>query len=99
MRESSHSLKLFYHFLEFLNSLRHSQRRSSRPLNPPVGGGGGRPTLGAQVSLKLLFGDVTIFSSTDLFTTDLNCRKKLACDIISECHVILSRRILNIRLT
>ena len=55
--------------------------------------GGGRPTLGAQVSLKLLFGYVTIFSSADLFTTDLNCRKKLACDIISECDVILSRRI------
>ena len=60
---------------------------------------GPRPTLGAQVSLKLLFGYVTIFSSADLFTTDLNCRKKLACDIISECYVILSRRILNIRLT
>ena len=56
-------------------------------------GGGPRPTLGAQVSLKLLFGYVTIFSSADLFTTDLNCRKKLACDIISECNVILSRRI------
>ena len=55
--------------------------------------GGARPTLGAQVSLKLLFGYVTIFSSADLFTTDLNCRKKLACDIISECCVILSRRI------
>ena len=54
---------------------------------------GPRPTLGAQVSLKLLFGYVTIFSSADLFTTDLNCRKKLACDIISECNVILSRRI------
>ena len=74
------------------------QRRSSRPPNPPIGGGP-RPTLGAQVSLKLLFGYVTIFSSADLFTTDLNCRKKLACDIISECYVILSRRILNIRLT
>ena len=61
--------------------------------------GGPRPTLGAQVSLKLLFGYVTIFSSADLFTTDLNCRKKLACDIISECYVILSRKILNIRLT
>ena len=59
------------------------QRRSSRPPNPPIGGP--RPTLGAQVSLKLLFGYVTIFSSADLFTTDLNCRKKLACDIISEC--------------
>ena len=55
--------------------------------------GGPRPTLGAQVSLKLLFGYVTIFSSADLFTTDLNCRKKLACDIISECNVILSRTI------
>ena len=52
---------------------------------PPNWGGGPRPTLGAQVSLKLLFGYVTIFSSADLFTTDLNCRKKLACDIISEC--------------
>ena len=61
--------------------------------------GGPRRTLGAQVSLKLLFGYVTIFSSADLFTTDLNCRKKLACDIISECYVILSGRILNIRLT
>ena len=68
------------------------QRRSSRPPNPQLGGGP-RPTLGAQVSLKLLFGYVTIFSSADLFTTDLNCRKKLACDIISECNVILSRRI------
>ena len=73
------------------------QRRSSRPPNPPIGGG--RPTLGAQVSLKLLFGYVTIFSSADLLTTDLNCRKKLACDIISEFYVILSRRVLNIRLT
>ena len=70
----------------------HCQRRSSRPPNPPIGGGP-RSTLGAQVSLKLLFGYVTIFSSADLFTTDLNCRKKLACDIISECYVILSRRI------
>ena len=70
----------------------NGQRRSSRPPNPPIGGGP-RPTLGAQVSLKLLFGYVTIFSSADLFTTDLNCRKKLACDIISECNVILSRRI------
>ena len=59
------------------------QSRSSRPPNPQLGGGP-RPTLGAQVSLKLLFGYVTIFSSADLFTTDLNCRKKLACDIISE---------------
>ena len=75
-----------------------AQRRSSRPPNPPIGGRP-RPTLGAQVSLKLFFGYVTIFSSADLFTTDLNCRKKLACDIISECYVILSRRILNIRLT
>ena len=54
------------------------QRRSSRPPNPPIGEGP-RSTLGAQVSLKLLFGYVTIFSSADLFTTDLNCRKKLAC--------------------
>ena len=68
-----------------------NQRRSIRPPNPQLGGP--RPTLGAQVSLKLLFGYVTIFSSADLFTTDLNCRKKLACDIISECNVILSRRI------
>ena len=71
--------------------LRLRQRRSSRPPNPQLGGP--RPTLGAQVSLKLLFGYVTIFSSADLFTTDLNCRKKLACDIISECNVILFRRI------
>ena len=49
--------------------------------------GGPRPTLGAQVSLKLLFGYAIIFSSADLFTTDLNCRKKLACDIISECYI------------
>ena len=47
----------------------------------PPNWGGPRPTLGAQVSLKLLFGYVTIFSSADLFTTDLNCWKKLACDI------------------
>ena len=59
----------------------------------PPNWGGPRPTLGAQVSLKLLFGYVTIFSSADLFTTDLNCRKKLAFDIISECNVILSRTI------
>ena len=72
---------------------------AAAPQTPHLGGGGPRPTLGAQVSLKLLFGYVTIFSSADLFTTDLNCRKKLACDIISECYVILSRRILNIRLT
>ena len=72
----------------------NNQRRSSRPPTSQLGGG--RPTLGAQVSLKLLFGYVTIFSSADLFTTDLNCRKKLACDIISECNVILSRRIYNI---
>ena len=70
----------------------YNQKRSSRPPNPPIGGGP-RPTLGAQVSLKLLFGYVTIFSSADLFTTDLNCRKKLACDIISEFYIILSRRI------
>ena len=68
------------------------QRRSSRPPQTPQLGGP-RPTLGAKVSLKLLFGYVTIFSSADLFTTDLNCRKKLACDIISECNVILSRTI------
>ena len=60
---------------------------AAAPQTPQLGGGQ------AQVSLKLLFGYVTIFSSADLFTTDLNCRKKLACDIISECYVILSRRI------
>ena len=65
---------------------------AAAPQTPQLGGGP-RPTLGAQVSLKLLFGYVTIFSSADLFTADLNCRKKLACDIISECDVILSRRI------
>ena len=65
---------------------------AAAPQTPQLGGGP-RPTLGAQVSLKLLFGYVTIFSSADLFITDLNCRKKLACDIISECNVILSRRI------
>ena len=65
---------------------------AAAPQTPQLGGGP-RPTLGAKVSLKLLFGYVTIFSSADLFTTDLNCRKKLACDIISECNVILSRRI------
>ena len=70
---------------------------AAAPQTPQLGGA--RLTLGAQVSLKLLFGYVTIFSSADLFTTDLNCRKKLACDVISECYVILSRRILNIRLT
>ena len=64
---------------------------AAAPQTPQLGGP--RQTLGAQVSLKLLFGYVTIFSSADLFTTDLNCRKKLACDIISECNVILSRRI------
>ena len=64
---------------------------AAAPQTPQLGGA--RQTLGAQVSLKLLFGYVTIFSSADLFTTDLNCRKKLACDIISECNVILSRRI------
>ena len=76
---------------QFIHRNSHTQRRSSRPQTPQLGGP--RPTLGAQVSLKLLFGYVTIFSSADLFTTDLNCRKKLACDIISECNVILSRRI------
>ena len=75
----------------YLRTYKQNQRRSSRPPNPPIGGP--RPTLGAQVSLKLLFDYVNIFSSADLFTTDLNCRKKLACDIISECDVILSRRI------
>ena len=47
---------------------------AAAPQTPQLGGGG-------QVSLKLLFSYVTIFSSADLFTTDLNCRKKLACDI------------------
>ena len=70
-----------------------ASRDVAAALQTPQLGGGPRPTLGAQVSLKLLFGYVTIFSSADLFTTDLNCRKKLACDIISECDVILSRRI------
>ena len=70
---------------------------AAAPQTPQLGGP--RSTLGAQVSLKLLFGYVTIFSSADLFTTDLNCKKKLACDIISGCYVILSRKILNIRLT
>ena len=70
---------------------------AAAPQSPQLGGA--RPTLGAQISLKLLFGYVTIFCSADLFTTDLNCRKKLACDIISKCYLILSRRILNIRLT
>ena len=56
---------------------------AAAPQTPQLGGGS-RPTLGAQVSLKLLFDYVTIFSSVDLFTTDLNCRKKLACDIISQ---------------
>ena len=84
------SVSLSVEFHVFIQAYCH-QRRSSRPPNPPIGGP--RPTLRAQVSLKLLFGYVTIFSSADLFTTDLNCRKKLACDIISECNAILSRRI------
>ena len=52
-------------------------------------------TLNAYNS-KLLFCDLVTFSSKPfnllfgLFTTDLNCRKKLACDIISECYVILA---------
>ena len=54
---------------------------AAAPQTPQLGGP--RPTVGAQVSLKLLFGYVTIFSSADLFTTDLNCGKKLACDIIN----------------
>ena len=41
---------------------------AAAPQTPQLGGA--RPTLGAQVSLKLLFGYVTIFSSADLFTTD-----------------------------
>ena len=61
---------------------------AAAPQTPQLGGP--RPTLGAQVSLKFFFGYVSIFSLADLFTTDLNCRKKLACDIISECYVILS---------
>ena len=64
---------------------------AAAPQTPQLGGA--QANFGGQVSLKLLFGYVTIFSSADLFTTDLNCRKKLACDIISECDVILSRRI------
>ena len=77
---------------QILHSHLHNVRDvAAAPQTPQLGGP--RPTLGAQVSLKLLFGYVTIFSSADLFTTDLNCRKKLACDIISECNVILSRRI------
>ena len=60
---------------------------AAAPQTPQLGGA--QANFGAQVSLKLLFGYVTIFSSADLFTTDLNCRKKLACDIISECYVIL----------
>ena len=70
---------------------------AAAPQTPQLGGA--QANFGAQVSLKLLFGYVTIFSSPDWFTTNLNCRKKLACDIISECYVILSRTILNIRLT
>ena len=58
---------------------------AAAPQTPNWGGG--------QANFGRLFGYVTIFSSADLFTTDLNCRKKLACDIISECYVILSRRI------
>ena len=77
-----------YHQEKNINGFRNV---AAAPQTPQLGGP--RPTLGAQVSLKLLFGYVTIFSSADLFTTDLNCRKKLACDIISECNVILSRRI------
>ena len=87
MKTGSKQYSQFLKFLVFSHG-RHVHRRSSRPPYSPIGGGP-RPTLGAQVSLKLLFGYVTIFSSADLFTTDLNCRKKLACDIISECYVIL----------
>ena len=50
---------------------------AAAPQTPQLGGGA-QANFGAQVSLKLLFGYVTIFSSADLFTTDLNCRKKLA---------------------
>ena len=84
-------------FSQIVRNILISRDVAAAPLTPQLGGP--RPTLGAQVSLKLLFGYVTIFSSADLFTTDLNCRKKLACDIISEFYVTLSRRILNIRLT
>ena len=78
-------------WMDELLNLKDTRDVAAAPQTPQLGGP--RPTLGAQVSLKLLFGYVTIFSSADLFTTDLNCRKKLACDIISECNVILSRRI------
>ena len=74
-------------------AMKYENRDVAAAPQTPQLGGGPRPTLGAQVSLKLLFGYVIIFSSADLFTTNLNCRKKLACDIISECNVILSRRI------
>ena len=80
-----------YVLCSLLTRTQESRDVAAAPQTPQLGGP--RPTLGAQVSLKLLFGYVTIFSLADLFTTDLNCRKKLACDIISECNVILSRRI------
>ena len=92
-KHTAYNSKNLSSFGKCLLMLKHlMQRRSSRPPNPQLGGGP-RRTLGAQVSLKLLFGYVTIFSSAYLFTTDLNCWKKLACDIVSECYVILSRRI------
>ena len=69
-----------------------SRDAAAAPQTPQLGGGPS-PTLGSQVSLKLLFGYVTIFSSADLFTTDLNCRKKLACDIISECYHFISQNL------
>ena len=82
-----------FSYLSLLLLCELMQTETLQPPPKPPNWGGPRPTLGALVSLKLLFGYVTIFSSADLFTTDLNCRKKLACDIISECNVILSRRI------
>ena len=91
--KNNYSERSLLNFSNFLSSQNEITFRdvAAAPQTPQLGGP--RPTLGAQVSLKLLFGYVTIFSSADLFTTDLNCRKKLACDIISECNVILSRRI------
>ena len=81
----SFMLKLKVIFFRMLKKIKGAARDVAAVPQTPNWGGGPRPTLGAQVSLKLLFGYVTIFSSADVFTTDLNCRKKLACDIISEC--------------